>query len=109
MKSKTPVSWSQNPDAPSAHPPLLCHCVTLNLFSHPRPASNHLLFPSGLPTKIPYASLFSAKQPVMFNWELKVYKSLLFKILNEIDGELRDLNCSPSAMKCDKIKEGEVS
>ena len=32
-------------------------------------------------------------------------KSKLFKIMVEIIGEPRDLCCSPSAIKCDKIKE----
>jgi hypothetical protein len=34
-----------------------------------------------------------------------MYKSKLFKIMSEINGELRDLCCSPSAIKCDEIKE----
>jgi hypothetical protein len=101
---KFPAFCSQNPDESSAPSSPVSWYHILKLFSHPRPASNRLLFPSGLPTKIPYASLFSAKQAVLFNWQLKIYNSKLFKILNEINGELRDLCCSPSAIKCDKIK-----
>jgi hypothetical protein len=109
MESKTPLSCSQKPDESSTPYSPVSWCHILKLFSHPRPHTNRLLFPSGLPTKIPYASLFSAKQAVMFNRELKTHNCKLFKIMSEINGERRDLCCSPSTIKCDKIKGDEVS